>query len=427
MTLDIQDAAQGAQIIAHINAYKHMSARVNGQSATPVAAWPTSTFIGDNKKLFFNGEGIQIIHLPAAHTDGDSIVFFRKSDVISSGDVFVTGAYPFIDLNAGGNIQGIVAGLNRIIDLCIPVYGQEGGTLVIPGHGRLSDVGDVINFREMVTIVRDRVQDMVKKNMTLDQVKAAKPTRDYDPLYNEPGAFVTGDAFVEGCLQELEEVNRHIRRFGVLAMAAIAASSATLSAQLRGRDVSNIDPANTQQAGRDANPAAKTPKDAAPIDLTGYWVSIVSEDWRFRMLTPPKGDYPNFLLTPDGTKLANAWDPAKDEAAKDHCKAYGAPNIMRVPARFHITWADDRTLKIETDAGRQTRLCSSLARQDRRRRPHVRGRRSRSGSERRCAWTRRTCCQAMRSIQRRAGQRECEDAGVLRYHQGTGRRDLDHR
>jgi hypothetical protein len=131
-------------------------------------------------------------------------------------------------------------------------------------------------------------------------------------------------------------------------------ASASLSAQLRGRDVTDLDAANAGR-GRGA-PAAKTPKDAAPVDLTGYWVSIVSEDWRFRMVTPPKGDFPNFLLTPEGTKLANAWDPVKDEASKDHCKAYGAPNIMRVPGRFHITWADDRTLKIETDAGMQTRL-----------------------------------------------------------------------
>jgi cyclase len=205
VTFDIGDAAQGAQIISHINAYKRMSTKVNGQYATPAAGWPTSTFIGDDKKLYFNGEGIQIVHQPSAHTDGDSLVFFRKSDVISAGDLFVTNSYPFIDLTAGGNVQGIVAGLNKIVDLCIPVYGQEGGTMVIPGHGRLSDVGDVINYREMVTIVRDRVQDMVKKNLTLDQVKAAKPTRDYDPLYNTPGAFVTGDAFVEAVYRSLKK------------------------------------------------------------------------------------------------------------------------------------------------------------------------------------------------------------------------------
>jgi hypothetical protein len=145
-------------------------------------------------------------------------------------------------------------------------------------------------------------------------------------------------------------------KFLALALAVagvILVGQSKVFAQLRGRDVTDLDPANR---GRGGEAAGKTPKEAAPIDLTGYWVSIVSEDWRFRMLTPPKGDHPDFLLTPAGTKLADSWDPAKDEAEKDHCKAYGAPNIMRVPGRFHITWADDRTLKIETDAGMQTRL-----------------------------------------------------------------------
>ena len=145
---------------------------------------------------------------------------------------------------------------------------------------------------------------------------------------------------------------------GVLAMLGVLMST-NVSAQLRGRDLTDLDAANAGR-GRGA-PAGKTPKESAPIDLTGYWVSIVSEDWRFRMLTPPKGDHPDFLLTPDAAKLADAWDPAKDEAARDHCKAYGAPNIMRVPGRFHITWADDRTLKIETDAGMQTRLLTFAA------------------------------------------------------------------
>ena len=103
---------------------------------------------------------------------------------------------------------------------------------------------------------------------------------------------------------------------------------------------------------------ARTSKEAALIDLTGYWVSIVSEDWRFRMLTAPKGDYPDVPLNPDGKKVADAWEPAKDEASGDHCKAYGAPNVMRVPGRFHVTWANDTTLKIETDAGMQTRTLS---------------------------------------------------------------------
>jgi len=194
---DIQDAAEGAQIIAHDNVLKRMS-------KTPTGSWPTSTFLGDDKKLFFNGEGIAIIHQPAAHTDGDSIVFFRRSDVISTGDIFTTASYPVIDLAAGGSIQGVIDALNRLVDMIIPVYGQEGGTLVIPGHGRLSDFGDVINCREMSIIIRDRIQDMIKKGMTLEQVKALRPTRDYDPLYGAVPGW-TADMFVEAVYKSLKK------------------------------------------------------------------------------------------------------------------------------------------------------------------------------------------------------------------------------
>src|SRR5262249_56144678 len=121
---DIQDAAEGAQIIAHDKVLARLS-------KAPSGAWPTSTFLGDQKKLFFNGEGIEIVHQPAAHTDGDSIVFFRRSDVISAGDIFTTSSYPVIDLGAGGTIQGVIDGLNRLVDMIIPVYGHGGGTLVI--------------------------------------------------------------------------------------------------------------------------------------------------------------------------------------------------------------------------------------------------------------------------------------------------------
>ena len=202
VAFDIQDAAQGAQIIAHDNVLKRMSAR-GVQPPVPAAAWPTSTFVGDDKKLFFNDEGIHIIHQPAAHTDGDSIVFFRRSDVISTGDIFTTTNYPVIDLAAGGTINGIIDGLNKIVDLIIPVYGQEGGTLVIPGHGRLCNMGDVINYREMATIVRDRIQDLVNKGMTLEQVTAAKPTRDYDPIYGTQTGQWTTDRFVEAVFETL--------------------------------------------------------------------------------------------------------------------------------------------------------------------------------------------------------------------------------
>jgi len=204
VTGDIKDAGVGAQIISHINLYNRMSAPTGVQAPTPVDGWPTDTFLSDQKKLYFNGEGVDILHQPAAHTDGDSIVFFRKSDVIATGDIFTTTAYPIIDLAAGGSIQGTIDALQRIVDMIIPIYGQEGGTMVVPGHGRLCDFGDVLNFREMTIIIRDRIQDMIKKGMTLEQVKAARPTQDYDPLYGSTTGFWTTDKFVEAVYKSLK-------------------------------------------------------------------------------------------------------------------------------------------------------------------------------------------------------------------------------
>lgn len=189
-----QDAI--ATIVAHENVLKRMSAPVGQRAPTPTAAWPVVTYFGDEREMVFNGEPIQIFHAPAAHTDGDSLVFFRHSDVVSVGDTFTTTSYPMIDLKTGGTINGIIAALNRIIDITIPLEKQEGGTYVIPTHGRICDEADVVTYRDMVTIIRDRVQDMVNKRMTLEQVKAAKPTEDYDTHYAPTAAWTT-DMFVE--------------------------------------------------------------------------------------------------------------------------------------------------------------------------------------------------------------------------------------
>jgi glyoxylase-like metal-dependent hydrolase (beta-lactamase superfamily II) len=179
-------ASAGAAIIAAQQVLDRMSAK-NG---APSAAWPTDTYITDEKELFFNGEAIQIFHQPAAHTDGDSLVFFRRSDVVATGDIFVTTGYPVIDLEGGGSYQGVVDGLNHILDITIPADKQEGGTYVIPGHGRLCDEADVVEYRDMVTILEKRFLDMIKRGMTLEQVKAQRPTRDYDPLYGNPDQFI---------------------------------------------------------------------------------------------------------------------------------------------------------------------------------------------------------------------------------------------
>jgi len=193
-----------AEIIAHERVLTRMSAPAGKQSPAPPAAWPTDAYIPEEKDIYFNGEAVMIYHEPMAHTDGDSIVFFRKSDVVVAGDTFVTTSYPFIDRANGGSVQGELNALNRILDLAVPAHEQEGGTFVIPGHGRVCDEADVLEYRDMVTIVRDRIQDMVKRGLTLDQVKAAKPTLDYDRHYGSDTGFVTTAGFIEAVYSDLK-------------------------------------------------------------------------------------------------------------------------------------------------------------------------------------------------------------------------------
>jgi cyclase len=194
-----------ALVVAQVNVLNRMVTPLPGDPAVPQPLWPLDTYSTPFKDFYFNGEAVMVTHLPSAHTDGDSIVFFRKSDVLSVGDVFEPDLYPFIDIARGGSVQGLIDGLNHILDIAVPAKYQEGGTLVIPGHGRLCDEADVVEFRDMVTIIRDRVQDLIKQGKTLEQVKAAKPSRDYDTQYAAGGAFVTPDAFVESIYKSLKK------------------------------------------------------------------------------------------------------------------------------------------------------------------------------------------------------------------------------
>src|SRR3989442_6204109 len=162
------------------------------ETKVPEVAWPAETYYTPSYKWngFFNGEGIQLFHTPAAHTDGDTIVYFRYSDVISAGDVFSITSYPSIDVAKGGSVQGEIDALNKILEIAIPQFRSQGGTYIIPGHGRLADEGDVANYRNMVVKIRDRIEDLIKSDMTLQQIKAAKPTLDYDGRYGLPDAFI---------------------------------------------------------------------------------------------------------------------------------------------------------------------------------------------------------------------------------------------
>ena len=201
---NLTDASVGAAILAHEEVLNRMNLT---KPPIPFAALPTDTYHSEGMKLshYFNGEGVQLLHPPAAHTDGDTMVWFRGSDVVAAGDVFTPNQYPLIDRERGGSIQGVIDALNQILDLTVPEFRLEGGTLVIPGHGHLSDAADVAYYRDMVTIIRDRIRALIRKDMTLDQVKAARPTLDYDGIYGATTGTWTTDMFIEAVYRSLSQ------------------------------------------------------------------------------------------------------------------------------------------------------------------------------------------------------------------------------
>ena len=191
-----------ARVLAHEKVMARMSAPSGQTPPRPFEAWPTETFFAEDKEIFFNDEAIQVFYQPG-HTDGDVLVFFRRSDVVASGDLFQTTTYPLIDAARGGSVQGIINGLNRLLDITIPKDKAEGGTYVVPGHGRLSDEADVVEYRDMLTIVRDRIQDLIAKGKSLAEVKVAGPTRDYDGRYGATTGAWTTEQFIEAIYREL--------------------------------------------------------------------------------------------------------------------------------------------------------------------------------------------------------------------------------
>lgn len=202
---EVYTSGGAASVLAHENVF----ARISGtSSALPSSVWPTKTYTGRSYSMYLNGDGIQVLHMPAAHSDGDSIVFFRRADVIVSGDIVDTTRFPVIDTAKGGSIQGEIDALNRLVEMMVPPFPlrwREERTYVIPGHGFVADYGDVVEYRNVVTIVRDRVQDMVGRGMTLEQVKAADPTKGFRRRYGaETGAWTT-DMFVEAVYRGLRK------------------------------------------------------------------------------------------------------------------------------------------------------------------------------------------------------------------------------
>jgi len=198
---ELGDVGEGAAILAHENVLARLS---DAKPKLPARALPTDTYFGSQMKMayFFNGEGVQLLHVPAASTDADSLVHFRGSDIVSTGEIFDFTRYPLIDVAKGGTIQGLLAGLNRLVEMAVPEFRSEGGTLFIPAHGRVGDIADITYYRDMTTIIRDRVQDLIKKGKSLAEIKAAKPTEDWDGRLGRDKTW-TADMFIEAIFKGL--------------------------------------------------------------------------------------------------------------------------------------------------------------------------------------------------------------------------------
>ena len=195
-----------ASVLAHENVLTRLSAPTGRQSPVPEGLLPTKTFNYRMYSMYLNGEGIQILHQPAAHTDGDTIVFFRRGDVIATGDIIDTTRWPVIDTKRGGTVQGEIDALNRLMDLTIynlPLQWRADRTFLVPGHGHVYDKLDLLEYRDAVTIIRDRVQALIDEGKTLAQVKAANPTLGYRSQYGADSGSWTTDMFVEVVYNEL--------------------------------------------------------------------------------------------------------------------------------------------------------------------------------------------------------------------------------
>ena len=196
----------GASILSHDSVLRRMS---TGKAAYPSAAWPTEAFFTPRKALRMNDEGIEVLYQPAAHSNADSFALFRASDVIVTGDVMDITRFPVIDLANGGSIQGEIDALNRLIDLTIaptPFIYKDVGTYVIPGHGRLCEQMEVVDYRDMVVLIRDVVADLIKQGKTLEQIKTARPALPYETRYGSQTGSWTTDAFVEAVYKSLKAI-----------------------------------------------------------------------------------------------------------------------------------------------------------------------------------------------------------------------------
>lgn len=188
----------GAAVIGHENLMLRMVLDADYDSGLQ----PTETFFVPRFDLYFNNEPIEVIHQPNAIDDTNAIVHFRRSDVIAAGDVFRLDSWPYIDLENGGSIEGILDSLNNLVDLAVADTLSEGGTLIVPGRGRICDEGDLVRYRDMVTVIRDRIRALLERGLSLDEIKAAEPTLEYESRYGRRDDW-TGEMFIEAVYRSL--------------------------------------------------------------------------------------------------------------------------------------------------------------------------------------------------------------------------------
>jgi cyclase len=243
---------QGARVYAHENTFSRMANPRDGSAAMPTAILPTDAFSASKKTLFVTGEPVEMIHQPAAHTNGDLIVFFRKSDVVATGDIFVLNGYPVIDTARGGSLQGVIEALTRIIDITVPEFNSMGGTRVIPGHGRIANEIDVVEYRDMLTIIRDRIQLIAEEGGTLQDVKAAQVTLDYDGVYGVTTGPWTTDRFLETAFKEL--------------------SAQAAKTRLSSRAAPRTRPSAPRTAAAETTKPASAPRRTSSEPFDGEWV-----------------------------------------------------------------------------------------------------------------------------------------------------------
>jgi glyoxylase-like metal-dependent hydrolase (beta-lactamase superfamily II) len=197
-----------ATILSHENVLQRLSAPKNpSEKPAPTDMWPTETFTSKYRSFYVNNEAVQVLRQLNSVSDGDVMVHFRRADVIAVGDIIDLRHFPVIDAAKGGSIQGELEALNRLLDLTVPpmpLVLKPGRTLVVPGHGRICDYGEIVDYRDMVSTIKDIIEDMVKKGMTLQQVKAANPTAGYRARWGSDSGPWTTDMFVEAIYNGLK-------------------------------------------------------------------------------------------------------------------------------------------------------------------------------------------------------------------------------